>query len=192
MYNRHRLHTHFFGTGNVIRCMTLLLLLAVLYCNRCSAHETTTRELRTLYYSAYQNKSAAEQLLKITKDYSANDPLMLGYSAAAGFMMCNHVWSPYAKVKYFYSAKSNLEDAIKALPESTELRYLRFAIQTKAPAFLNYTQHINTDRDLLVAYLLKNENKSADKDLYDRISAFMQTSDKVPLKTKQQLGLSAR
>lgn len=172
--------------------MTLLTLFVLLWSNRCTAHETNTKELRALYYSAYHNKSAAEKLLKITKDNSLNDPLMLGYSAAAGFMMCNHVWSPYAKVKYFYNAKSNLEDAIKARPESTELRYLRFAIQTKAPSFLNYTQHIAADRELLVAYLLKNENKSNDKDLYDRISAFIQSSDNVPLETKQQLGLSGR
>jgi hypothetical protein len=65
-----------------------------------------------------------------------------------------------------------MEDAVSIDPKNTELRWLRYAVQTQLPIFLSYHQHEKEDKQLLVTYLKSNPGN--DQDLYLRIQQFIQ------------------
>ena len=75
--------------------------------------------------------------------------------------------NPFTKYNYFTEGKALLESSIQRDPTSPELRYLRFAIQSNVPLFLNYRKDLNEDKLFLQNYL---ETKSdADESFRIRI-----------------------
>lgn len=92
-----------------------------------------------------------------------------GYLAVAYMMKSNHANMPWNKLKYFYKGKRLLEKAIIEQPERIELRFFRYEIQKKIPKGLHY-DNIEEDKQLMLAYLEKEENKKRDESLYVKIS----------------------
>jgi hypothetical protein len=130
-----------------------------------SEHLLDKSNLRRKFYESVENSKVAKQyLLELNELKSEKNPLVNGYFAATCMVMADHVFNPYSKFKYFIDGKNHLEITIKQFPDNLELRLIRFAIQTNAPAFLGYTKEIQTDKD----YLIKNFAKlssSAENDL---------------------------
>jgi len=141
-----------------------------------TAQHTDIKELRSLYYKSYREKEPAEQLYKLTASATDRNPVLYGYKAIASIMMCNHLYNPYTRLKYFYNGRNSLELAIKGNAASPELRYLRFAVQCHSPALLNYSGNIKEDKKVLLDYLKAADNVHADADLYRRISEYMSMS----------------
>ena len=63
--------------------------------------------------------------------------------------MAEVVSNPYTKLSYFNDGKKLIDQAIKMDPKNAELRYLRFMIQQNTPDFLNYSDDINADFEIL-------------------------------------------
>ena len=100
----------------------------------------------------------------------SSPPIYLGYKAMSEFMLCNHVFSPMAKWSHFKKGRKILEEAILRSGEDTELRFLRFSVQSRVPAILNYSDNLYDDKLVLMEYLKKEPQ---DKDLYNRIKAYL-------------------
>jgi len=170
----------------VLKKWTIVVLMLVCV-GQVSAADAVVMEMRKLYYRSYNEKAAADKLYKETRGYDAKQPLMLGYKAVAGMMMCNYITNPYTKLKYFYAGKGELEKAIKESPADVELRYLRYAVQENVPGVLHYNSNMNEDRGRLVSYLLDDANRQIDPDLYSRIMKYMLNSNTVPAETKKKI-----
>ena len=85
-------------------------------------------------------------------------------------LKAKHTFSPAGKLRLFRQGKALLEQAI-GQEDNIELRYLRFGVQSKAPAFLGYNGQIQQDKTFLIAQL--QEGSIADKELYGLIKTFL-------------------
>src|SRR5690606_10633279 len=81
------------------------------------------------------------------------NPLLFGYKGSATMMMAQHVSNPFSKLSYFHKGKNMLDEAISVDLENMELRFLRFAAQTEAPAMLGYRGEIEQDKNLILSSL---------------------------------------
>ncbi len=129
--------------------------------------------LRDLYYKASVNRKDAEVFSEaVAATSSIKSSLASGYAGMAWMIKANHAYNPYNKLSYFLKGKALLDDAITADPKEVELRFLRFCVQTNAPAFLGYSGKIAEDKKVIVLgfHALK------DNDLRKRIREFMVSS----------------
>lgn len=161
-----------------------MLFLPLMVC--ASEHEIVA--VRTQYYKAADDKDEARQfLIDMETVNKKSDPLLLGYKAMAHMLQAKHSWNPYHKIDQFNSGKELLELAIANRPENSELRFLRFCIQSNAPFFLGYADKLEEDKKLILSqwFALK------DVDLRKRIADYMRSSDACSAAEKKQFTLSS-
>ena len=58
-----------------------------------------------------------------------------------------------------------MEEAVKKQPDNLEIRFLRLAIQTNLPTFLNYSDNIIEDKKYLLANVQTIKNKNLKQDI---------------------------
>ena len=138
------------------------------------AIEPFTWKARQLFMRAEADEESCVNLLDLCKGYSEQaDPLMAGYEACARMLMAQHLINPWSKYQSFKQGAEQLERCVKGNPTNIELRFLRFSVQTKAPAFLGYNQSISKDKD----FLLLSLDRVLDAGLAKTIRAFLLQSN---------------
>lgn len=137
------------------------------------ATEPEIEKVKTLFQTAARDKIAAEQLLNLLAPVNESSaPLLIGYKGAAEMMQAKYAFNPLNKLKRFNAGKQLIEKAVKKAPENVEIRFIRFAIQTNLPAFLNYNDDIQKDKQ----YLLSNVKTIKDKTLKHNIVKYLSAS----------------
>jgi len=154
-----------------MRYMTLVGVL-LFYGSAGLAQVPPKDRVRTLYQKAVTDKNAAQKLIKLLKPYNSNHPLLLGYKASGIMLMAKHALNPFKKLKYFKEGKNILQKAVEADKKNVELRLLRFAVQSNAPSFLGYDDHIQTDKE----FLIENVPKLNDDTLKSYIISYLESS----------------
>lgn len=123
-------------------------------------------ELRILYQRAATNKIYCKELIERLATCDKNDhPLHFGYKGVATMMMAQYVSNPFTKLAYFEKGKRMLEIAIATDKNNAELRFLRLATQIKAPSFLGYKDHIQSDKSFLLGAVGKLSDVSLKRDI---------------------------
>lgn len=141
-------------------------------------------EVRDLYKKATNDEATCEKLLQLLTPYSEkNNALLAGYKACATMVMAKHVFNPATKMSRFSQGSQMLEKCIVADKNNIELRFLRFAVQTKAPSFLNYNNAITEDKKLILSSL----GQLTDAHLKQTIVSFMKDSDEVTSSEKKSI-----
>jgi hypothetical protein len=142
-----------------------------------SAPDTNERgsliEIRNLYAKSASSKASNGKLLRLLEGADKGSALMEGYRGAALMIEASHLLSPLSKWNRFKIGKGLIEHAVKAEPDNVETRYIRLTIQTNLPAFLGYSSHVKTDKNLIMAQLPKLD----DKDLAARIRDYLLSAD---------------
>lgn len=133
-------------------------------------------KIRDLYYKASVDKDDAETFYKtIHSALKLDKYLIAGYQGMSHMIKANFAFNPYNKLSYFIKGKNLLDEAISSDSKNIELRFLRFSVQTNAPAFLGYSGKINEDKkEIMLAY-----HQLTDEDLKTRIKKFMNESSSV-------------
>ncbi|WP_316820264.1 hypothetical protein [Pedobacter gandavensis] len=158
----------------------ILLLFAI----NSYATEPEIEKVKSLFQASAHNKGAADQLLKLLSNVNESSaPLLISYKGAAEMMQAKYAFNPINKIKRFNNGKRLLEDAVKKAPEQIEIRFLRFAIQTNLPGFLNYNDEIQKDKK----YLLSNLKTTQDKKLKQNIVKYLSASKYCSAEEKKRL-----
>ena len=106
--------------------------------------------IRSLFEQANTQKSSCIKLIKLLEPYNETYfPILMGYKACGTMMMAKYVPNPFSKLLHFRKGKKMLETVIAANDKIVELRFLRYSIQTNAPSFLGYNNHIAEDKMFL-------------------------------------------
>lgn len=127
------------------------------------------KEIRSLYFNV-TNKSSFNKFLNATNEKKiANNPIVKAYHGLAIMMQSNYILNPITKLTNFEKGKNILESLIMENSSNLELRFIRFCIQNKAPAFLGYNKNKIEDKKILL-FELKNLK---DKDLQDKIKLIL-------------------
>jgi hypothetical protein len=75
--------------------------------------------------------------------------VILAYQGAAYTMLADCTGSTFRKLKNFNQGKEIINEAVREDPSNSEIRFIRFMVQDRAPAFLGYDDR-NEDLSLLV------------------------------------------
>jgi len=133
------------------------------------ANEWDMVTIRELYTKATTSKADAEKFHSLIEAIKLPNASIKGYHAASYMIQANYHFNPSTKLSYFNKGKEQLDYAIQSESQNTELRFLRFCIQTNAPSFLGYNKQIVLDKTAIIqAYPLLT-----DLDLKKRIKEFM-------------------
>jgi len=135
-------------------------------------------ELRNLLFLAPNSEATTKLIIEKTKYADESSAVLLGYNATATMLMAKHVVLPTSKYAYFHEGRALLEKAIKAVPYSIELRFLRFCVQCNIPSFLGYNDAMLVDKIMLIGYLQSDVSKG-DLDLKTRIKNYLLNSKKI-------------
>ena len=160
------------------------LLIVLINSTNCFSQAPPIGEVRWLYEKAATEEQYCRKLLHLLQPFNEeNEPLLAGYKASTQMMMANYVVNPFTKLSYFSKGRKLLEKTIAASGANTELRFLRFAVQTNIPSFLGYSGSIKTDK----AFLIQSVSQIKDATLKLWIISYLHTSDLVTEGEKKSL-----
>ena len=116
-------------------------------------------------YLEKANEDAAncEEFYDVMSRHKDENATAEGYFALATMIQAKRFGNPFTKLSYFNKGKKILEEVINANPENAELRFLRFAVQTKVPAILLYYHDIDDDQVVLDDYVSKHDDGLAER-----------------------------
>lgn len=92
-------------------------------------------------------------------DISGNNTL-LGYKGAVELGMARHDSNPFKKMSFFSDGKKHLEEAIAKDHDNIELRFLRLTIQVHLPAFLGYSENVESDKAFVQNHLYEAKSEA--------------------------------
>jgi hypothetical protein len=159
-----------------------LLITLILFLLADTTELPDVTRIRNLYKVALNNKSKAEELISCL-DSAKLTPFSLGYKGAATMLLAKFSSNPVSKYRYFTKGKTLLEDAIAQDSASSELRYLRFSVQTNCPSFLRYNSNIAGDK----LFLLDAVKYISDAELRINILSVLKNSKYVNEIEKQKI-----
>ena len=118
--------------------------------------------IRELYLEAYTSDFKCNKLGETLNTMKKNtSTLIKGYEGCFYFFKCKFESSPISKLIYFKKGKKLLENAIALEPNSVELKFLRYNIQTNLPKFLSYHNKIEQDYNFINQNIKKMSDKQA-------------------------------
>lgn len=130
------------------------------------------QKARTCFSKLSSGESQTQELKQLSiASNELSKSLKTAYYAAGEMGSAQYKLSPLAKINCFNTGKKILEAAVISDPSNLEIRFIRYAIQLKCPAFLGYTKNLNEDKTMLLNGLASI--RSNDKELYAYISSFL-------------------
>lgn len=144
------------------------------------AQQVTLAEARQLYFSMDKNECSG---LKLAEKFEAVDKItdnrLKAYygAAAASAPVC--VSGPMKKLSWFKKGKELLDQSVKSGMTIFEIRFLRFATQSKTPGFLNYKDNIQEDKKFILNNLAKGESEINDSFSFSKMTKFLMESDEM-------------
>ena len=148
--------------------MKSIIFLILFYCQGNDFVVPPLKEIRSMHQKAAGSESDCKKLLTLLTPYTEkNEPVLMGYRASATMMMAKHVFNPVSKLSYFKKGRKMLETVIASNIYNIELRFLRFAIQTNVPSFLNYDSNIEEDKNFLLVKTPGLSDVALKKMIYD-------------------------
>lgn len=120
--------------------------------------------------------------LKLSNDFEKKPPsgaVLMAYYGAATAAAPACISSPAKKISYFRRGKQLIAEAVRLQPDNFEIRFLRFATQSKTPSFLGYDQHIAEDKRYLLANLENGRKTIANNRIFAKMTDFLATSDRL-------------
>jgi hypothetical protein len=162
--------------------MRLLLMILCVFMGKHIVVTPGIGEVRQLYERSVTDETSCQKLVFLLEPFNEmNHPLYAGYKAAATMIRAKHAINPLSKYSYFKKGRALLEKAIAKSIADTELRFLRFTIQTNLPGFLDYNNNISADK----AFIIKTFPKLVDLELKQKILDFVKTSGYITIAEKK-------
>jgi hypothetical protein len=127
-----------------------LLIGCSLFCSMLLGQDE--QRLRKLFFESV-DANTIQRFYNSTRMIGENNALYLGYRGVAAAMNAANLNGVHDKFNAFSQGKSDVERAIAMDPNSHELRFLRFAIQSEIPVFLGYSGNIKGDVNWILSGL---------------------------------------
>ena len=144
-----------------------------------SAQQVSLNLARETYFGMSVDECNA---LKLSADFDKSPPVdavLKAYYGASTAAAPACISNPAKKITYFRKGKQLIAEAVRLNPDNFEIRFLRFATQSKTPSFLGYDQNIEEDKRFLLANLEKGRKAISNNRIFARISDFLAASDRL-------------
>ena len=170
----------------MIKTAVIFLLMIIASIPMVNAQVSLT-QARNIYLGMENDKCNALELSKKFESSQPSDALLKAYWGASTAAAPECLGNPLEKIKYFRKGKALLDESAKQQPAHVEIRFLRFATQTKAPSFLGYDDNIQEDKNLILKNIAAYANTSTNKAMARHIARFMMDSGE--LSSAEEAGL---
>ena len=132
--------------------MKSILFFTFIILNLFSTAQTLNIDVLRKEYSKVKTDSAgcAKLYERLVKENSTDNTFVC-YKGAISTVMANYSTSKIEKFKLFNEGKKLIEQCIAKDTNNTELRFLRFTVQTSCPKALGYNHQIENDKKIIVA-----------------------------------------
>jgi hypothetical protein len=138
--------------------------------------ENTHTRAREYFFLAGEDPCKAERLIEITESDPSPQQVILAYRGAAYAMLADCVKAPWEKLEFFNKGKQIIEKAIQGDAGSPEIRFIRFMVQDRAPAFLRYDNR-REDLSILLDAFAEERITETDQDFVKKMAAAVAASD---------------
>lgn len=160
-----------------------LLCLAIMAC--LSARSGGTGSLQELFFNAGTD-AGIRKFYQAAQGAGDSQALTRAYKGAATAMYAGVASSVADKLSYFRAGRKLLESAVQQDPDHAEIRFLRLAVQVKAPGILGYSGDIRTDADFIIR-ALEQGRVSSGTAFWKQAVSFMLGSGGLTAAEKQRL-----
>lgn len=147
--------------------------------------DVTVEHARQLYFSMDVDECNG---LKLAEEFeemkSVTNPVLKAYYGASAASAPACLGSPMKKLSWFNKGKDLLDQSIKSGMSIFEIRFLRFATQSKTPRFLNYRDNIQEDKKFILENLPKGKSELKDNRIFGKMTSFLMDSDELNEKEK--------
>jgi hypothetical protein len=133
-------------------------------------------------HAAFEEASCAKLIYSLNNQ-DLTKPVFAAYKASGLMMNAKYVGNPLDKLSTFSKGKNLLEQTVSKAPTNLEIRFLRLAMQSNAPAFLGYSDAISRDK----TFILQGLKTESDTELKNMIISFLEKSDILTKKEKFSL-----
>lgn len=116
------------------------------------AQELSVQDVRDRYDQSLLSEKDAIELYNDLEALKTKDALMIAFKGSINGMMCLHDKNPVKRLKYIKSASFYANEAVTMDDDHLEIRFIRFAIESKSPKILGYSTHLEEDK----LFLLQN------------------------------------
>ncbi|MBP6732487.1 MAG: hypothetical protein KA149_10535 [Chitinophagales bacterium] len=128
-----------------------LFLLFLLFQRDSFSQQLTRQQMRDLFLSATERKSALDSLMNKLEFIEKRTPAEESYLGICNGYYCQHVDGNWAKLKYVMKAKNHLNSAVERDAKDPELRFMRLMLEHFLPSFLGLNKHIDEDLKVIFA-----------------------------------------
>jgi len=161
----------------MIRSIILILLI----CSGpvISAQPVSLNMARETYFGMRVDECNA---LRLSNDFEKSPPvnaILKAYYGASSAAAPACLSNPAKKIAYFRKGKQLIADAVMLEPDNFEIRFLRFATQSKTPSFLGYNQQIEEDKRFLLDKLVIGRATVSNNRIFNMILNFLATSERL-------------
>lgn len=156
-----------------------------------STREVSLKFAREAYFGMETARCNALMLAERFEKNPPSDPLLMAYYGASSAAAPNCLFNPASKIAYFRRGKSLLAESVRLQPQSFEIRFLRFATQSKTPSFLGYNGNLDEDRRFLIANIDQGREEVSDSKIFSRMVRFLLDSDALSRDDKARLSAKA-
>ncbi len=163
----------------------MLMLLMVTTSNFAESHSID--EIRDKFQKAIDNSSMTDKLSMELNKIQKPEPLVLAYIASLEALKAKHSWSPMSKLQYMESHKKMMNEAVRKLPNSMEIRYLRYNIQRSVPSYLGYSQNLAEDKKFIIEAFINKKFDSKNKKLIREVYDYMVQSNSLTPEEKLKM-----
>lgn len=107
-------------------------------------------EIRNLYLEARESAKQADAFYQQLEVNDRENGLILAYWASAQALKAKHMFNPFSKLALLQKAAQNFKQAIENNPNDIEMRFLRYTVEVNTPSFVNLSQHLVEDKELIL------------------------------------------
>ncbi|CAN5914043.1 hypothetical protein BH24BAC1_BH24BAC1_31150 [soil metagenome] len=131
------------------------------------------RELRQALKKAQNDAQAGDRFVRQMEGYKGQDPVLLGYKAAAQAIQAKYVRNPVRKLRSIRQSAATFEQAVGLNPSEPELRFLRYSVESNTPGMLNLSAHTAQDKAFLIRSLQQHPRSGLDDETYSIVREFL-------------------
>lgn len=144
--------------------------------------------VRASFPAALDSEETTDKLFNQLNAYSEEkDPMIQGYIGALYTLKAKHSFNPMSRLYYLRKGMNLINTAVSQNPGSTELRMLRYRVESKAPGMLIPEKHLTDDRKNLLNYLIQTTPVKENASLVEAVSQTLQEEKDLSENHKQLL-----
>jgi hypothetical protein len=154
---------------------SIILTILILFAHTAFS-QVTLNEARKMYFGMSADECNSLKLSTSFDKSPPKDAVLTAYYGAATAASPACISNPARKISNFRKGKQLLESAVQTSPNNLEIRFLRFATQSKAPSFLGYNSSLNDDKKFILSNLSTFGKIKGNEQLSRQITDFMMKS----------------